>query len=174
MKGSDIIRQEIESGETVKDIANNVVLIPVATIGCGKTTIALALCKLFGWGHFQNDNIQGGKNRPQRFVQAVCAQLASHPVVIADRNNHQKRERQQLIKDISETIPTVTFVALHYVHEPSNYNNIRQALRDRVMSRGDNHKTIQAQSDPEKFFGVMEGFLNRFEPVDEDVPPDND
>jgi len=42
------------------------------------------------------------------------------------------------------------------------------------MSRGDNHQTIQAQSDPAKFLAVMEGFLNRFEPVDEDVPPDRD
>lgn len=174
VKGSDIIRREIESGEAVKDVTNNVVLVPIATIGCGKTTIALALCKLFGWGHFQNDNIQGGKNRPQRFAQAVCIQLASHSVVIADRNNHQKRERQQLIKDISETVPNVTFVALHFVHEPSNFNNIRQALRDRVISRGDNHQTIQAQSDPGKFFGIMDGFLNRFEPVDEDIPPDRD
>lgn len=174
LSGADVIRQEIESGEAVKDVTQNVVLVPIATIGCGKTTIALALCNLFGWGQFQNDNIQGGKNRPQRFAQAVCDQLAQHPVVIADRNNHQKRERQQLIKDISNTVPNVTFVALHYVHDLSNYDNIRRALQNRVFSRGDNHQTIQAASDPEKFRGIMEGFLDRFEPCDPEIPPDSD
>jgi len=174
LSGVDVIRQEVESGEAVKDVTHNVVLVPIATIGCGKTTVALALCNLFGWGQFQNDNIQGGKNRPQRFAQEVCNQLAQHPVVIADRNNHQKRERSQLISDISDTVPNVTFVALHYVHDPSNIGNIRKALQDRVFSRGDNHQTIQAASDPQKFRGIMEGFLDRFEPCDPEIPPDND
>lgn len=174
LSGAEVIRQEIESGEAVRDVTHNVVLVPIATIGCGKTTVAVALCNLFGWGHFQNDNIQGGKNRPQRFAQAVCNQLAQHPAAIADRNNHQKRERQQLIKDISETVPGVTFVALHYMHDLSNYDDIRRALQDRVFSRGDNHQTIQAASDPQKFRGIMEGFLGRFEPCDPEVPPDSD
>jgi tRNA ligase len=172
--GAEVIRQEIESGEAVKDVTNNVVLVPIATIGCGKTTLALALCKLFGWGHFQNDNVEGAKGRPQRFATAVSMQLANHPVVFADRNNHQKRERAQLIKDLGSILgPSATFVALHFVHDPSNFDAIRQTMRERVLSRGDNHQTIQAGTDSQKVIGIMEGFLSRFEKASPDKEPDS-
>ncbi|KAJ9668609.1 tRNA ligase [Coniosporium apollinis] len=175
LKGSDIIREEIESGEGGStDVKKNVVLVPVATIGCGKTTLAIALSKLFDWGHFQNDNVQGKGRRPQRFVDAVCKELGSHPVVIADRNNHQRREREQLIKDVSQFIPDARFVALHYVHDRSNYDQIRKALRERVLNRGDNHQTIQAVTKgADEVITIMEGFLERFEPVYPDSPPDD-
>ncbi|KIW06914.1 uncharacterized protein PV09_02583 [Verruconis gallopava] len=178
LKGADIIRQEIEAGDEEESVTKNVVLVPIATIGCGKTTVALALCKMFGWGHFQNDNIQGSKNRSQRFAQAVCNELASHPVVIADRNNHQKREREQLIRDISQVVPNATFVALHYVHDKSDHDRleqIRQSLRERVLERGDNHQTIQAGSkSQDEIIGIMEGFIQRFQPVDKENFPDSD
>lgn len=173
--GAEIIRQEMEEGEVpAADVTDNVVLVPVATIGCGKTTVAVALTKLFDWGHFQNDNIQGRQRRPERFVQALCATLTQHPVTIADRNNHQRRERRQLIDDLRKVNPTVKFVCYQYVHDRSDYDRIRQITRDRVLSRGDNHQTIQAGSkDPGEIITIMEGFLHRFEPVNEDEPPDD-
>ena len=178
LKGEDIIKQEIENGEEGGTVKHNVVLVPIATIGCGKTTIAVALCKLFGWGHFQNDSVQGPKNRAQRFVQNVCNELASHPVVIADRNNHQKREREQLIRDISNIVPHATFVALHYDHEKHNsprFEQIRQVLRERVLERGDNHQTIQAASSgQEKIIEIMDGFMYRFQGADKENHPDSD
>ncbi|OCK83068.1 tRNA ligase-like protein [Lepidopterella palustris CBS 459.81] len=175
LKGSDIIRQEMENGEyESKDVKNNVVLVPVATIGCGKTTVALALVKLFGWGHFQNDNIESRQRRPQKFAEAICALMTPHPVVIADRNNHQKREREQIMADISNQIPETKFVALHYVHERNNYNQIRQATRERVLARGDNHQTIQAGSKgQDEIIEIMEGFMHRFQPVDTSDAPDD-
>ena len=177
LKGEDIIRQEIANGEEEGTVTRNVVLVPIATIGCGKTTIALALCNLFGWGHFQNDSVQGPKNRAQRFVQNVCNELASHPVVIADRNNHQKREREQFIRDMSNIIPNATFVALHYDHEkhnPQRFEQIRQVLRERVLERGDNHQTIQAAtSGQDKVIEIMDGFMTRFQGAQKDNHPDS-
>ncbi|KAF2842317.1 tRNA ligase [Patellaria atrata CBS 101060] len=175
LKGSDIIRQEREGGEVENSqTTRNIVLVPVATIGCGKTTVAVALTKLFGWGHVQNDNIIGRRNRPQMFAQAVYSALGTSLVVIADRNNHQKRERKQLIADVLNIVPEVKFVALQYVHDRGNYDNIRKATRERVLSRGDNHQTIQAGSkSQEEIIGIMEGFLSRFEPVDDSGSPDD-
>ncbi|KAF2401341.1 tRNA ligase [Trichodelitschia bisporula] len=174
LKGSDVIRQEIENGEGPGDVTRNVVLVPIATIGCGKTTVALALNKLFKWGHFQNDNITGRGSRPLRFATAVCDQLAAAPVVIADRNNHQRRERDQLIKDVSKMIPNATFVALHWVHERRNLDEVLQAMQDRVFTRGDNHQTIQAGTNSrEEVTGIMKGFLQRFEPCDTEREPDS-
>lgn len=178
VKGSDIIRQEIEAGEGFvesREITKNVVLIPIATIGCGKTTVALALAKLFGWGHVQNDNIEGRKNRPQRFAEACAAVLRTRPAMVSDRNNHQRREREQIMRDMQQLVgPDVRFVALHWVHDRQNYDQIRKAMQDRVLSRGDNHQTIQANSKGSaEVIGIMDGFLQRFQPVNADEPPDD-
>lgn len=178
VKGSDIIRQEIEAGEGFvesREVTKNVVLIPIATIGCGKTTVALALAKLFGWGHVQNDNIEGRKNRPQRFAEACAAVLRTRPAMVSDRNNHQRREREQIMRDMQQLVgPDVRFVALHWVHDRQNYDQIRKAMQDRVLSRGDNHQTIQANSKGSaEVIGIMDGFLQRFQPVNADEPPDD-
>ncbi|KAI4129444.1 MAG: hypothetical protein LQ338_002225 [Usnochroma carphineum] len=177
LKGSDIIQQE-QSGEdpTSDGISKNVVLVPVASIGCGKTTVAVALTKLFQWGHVQNDNITGKSNRPKQFVTQICNTLAVHPVMIADRNNHQRRERKQLIDDVSAIIPDARFIALHYIHDPKPQllPAIREVTQQRVLDRGDNHQTIQAGSKSRKdIISIMEGFLTRFEPVNPHVPPDD-
>ena len=175
LRGSDIIRQEEQDGDFANDsVTRNVVLVTVATIGCGKTTVALALCKLFGWGHVQNDNITVKKGKPQAFANACCKQLEEHPAMIADRNNHQKRERDQLIADMQKVIPNAHFVCLQYVHDRGNYDNIRNATRARVLDRGDNHQTIQAGSKGQgEIISIMEGFLERFQPVDTDSRPDD-
>ncbi|KAM3071323.1 tRNA ligase [Clarireedia jacksonii] len=173
MKGSDIIHQEYaELGGPPGEVRNNVILVPIATIGCGKTTIALALGHLFGWGHVQNDNITG-KGRPPRFTKEVLTQLEEKPVVVADRNNAQKHERKQLIDDVKLTHEHVRLVALNFVHDPATLDRIRQVTQDRVFARGDNHQTIQAASDMKKAIGIMEGFINRFEPLDTSAPPDD-
>ena len=177
-KGSDIILQEKERGEDSAQagITKDVMLVPVASIGCGKTTVALALVHLFGWGHVQNDNIEGRGNRPKRFADAVTSAMASHGVVIADRNNHQKRERKQIMEDVFHVVPDARCVALQYVHEPkgSLLPEIRKVTRRRVLDRGDNHQTIRAGSKGEdEIVAIMEGFLLRFEAVNTDHSPDD-
>jgi tRNA ligase len=173
--GAEIIRQELHNGPVEsKKAVNNIVLVPVATIGCGKTTLALALVKLFGWGHYQNDNVKAKKGRGQIFADTISSLLVTNPVVIADRNNHQKRERDQIITDISRTVPEARFVALHYVHDRSNYDSIRNATRKRVLDRGDNHQTIQAGTKgSSEIIEIMEGFMHRFQPVDPADNPDD-
>ncbi|MCJ1294028.1 hypothetical protein MMC34_005585 [Xylographa carneopallida] len=177
LNASDIIRDERSGEEQANaDVLHNVVLVPVATIGCGKTTVAIALTKLFRWGHIQNDNITGQKGRPKQFAIQLCNSMAQHPVVIADRNNHQKRERKQVIDDVSQVVPDVRFVALHYVHDPKPQMlpEIQRVTRERVLNRGDNHQTIRAGSkDKSEILGIMNGFLDRFEPLDPETEPDS-
>ncbi|KAL9609819.1 MAG: hypothetical protein Q9167_005446 [Letrouitia subvulpina] len=177
LKGSEIIQQEEEGKDPSEDeVTHNIILVPVASIGCGKTTVAIALTKLFEWGHVQNDNITGKQNRPKQFATQVCNSLAAHPAMIADRNNHQKRERKQLIEDVQSVIPDAVFVALHYVHhpKPEMLPMIRKVTQQRVLERGDNHQTIQAGSKShDEIIGIMEGFLRRFEPVDHNSEPDD-
>ncbi|PGH27397.1 hypothetical protein AJ80_00875 [Polytolypa hystricis UAMH7299] len=175
LKGSEIIALELEKGDAAPPVAQDVVIVPIASIGCGKTTVALGLVNLFGWGHVQNDNIQGQKNRPKRFADALVNNLMERKVVIADRNNHMKRERHQIISDVRRSIPEARFIALHYVHEPKAdmLDEIRLVTQQRVLERGDNHQTIRAASKrPDEIIGIMEGFLHRFEGADAERHPD--
>lgn len=172
LKGSDAANMEQNETVVMSEVTNNVIISPVATIGCGKTTIALALTELFGWGHVQNDNISG-KGRPPRFVKAVLTQLEENPVVFADRNNAQRHERKQLLFDTKTQHSSVTNVCLNFRHEKEDLEEIRRITRERVIQRGDNHQTIHAASDQEKFLGVMDGFIGRFEPFSSFVRPDD-
>lgn len=177
LRGADIIRQEQPKDESpVNEVMQNVVLVPVASIGCGKTTVAIALAQLFGWGHVQNDNITVPKGKPREFATQICNTLAVRPAMIADRNNHQKRERKQLIDDVQRVIPDARFVALHYVHDPKSemLPLIRKVTQERVLARGDNHQTIHAaKKSTGLIISIMEGFLDRFEPVNPGKEPDD-
>ncbi|TVY25783.1 tRNA ligase [Lachnellula hyalina] len=173
LKGSDIIRQEYAAtGGAAEDISKGVILVPIATLGVGKTTIAIALSHLFGWGHVQNDNIQG-KGRPPRFTKEILGQLEELPVVFADRNNAQRHERKQLLDDVHMSHLHVRLVALNFVHTPETLAKIREVIQSRVLSRGDNHQTIQAAADPDKVIGIMEGFIHRFEELNPYAAPDD-
>lgn len=173
LKGSDIIREEYSAiGGAPGEVTNNVILVPIATIGCGKTTLAIALVHLFNWGHVQNDNITG-KGRPPRFTKELLTLLEDKPVVIADRNNAQRHERTQLIGDVQLTHPHVRLIALNFVHSQESLDKVRQVTQDRVFSRGDNHQTIQAATDKNKVLGIMEGFIHRFEPLNPHAKPDD-
>ncbi|KAI1115314.1 fungal tRNA ligase adenylyltransferase [Nemania sp. NC0429] len=170
LKGSDAANIENGDGNDSANVSGDVVLVPIATIGCGKTTVGVALTHLFGWGIIQNDNIQG-KNRPTRMLEAVMSLLMEHPVVIADRNNSERREREQIIKDVLLQHKNARLVALNFAH--GDIDEIRRVTRERVLKRGDNHQTIQAASDEKKVIGIMENFISRFQPCDRENLPDN-
>ncbi|KAK2056948.1 fungal tRNA ligase adenylyltransferase [Colletotrichum caudatum] len=173
IKGSDAANIELaEPANVDNDVSRDVILVPIATIGCGKTTIAVALQHLFNWGHVQNDNISG-KGRPPRFTKAVLDLLKDHPVVIADRNNAQKHERKQILTDVKAQHQAARLVALYFALDDSNIEEVRRITQERVLARGDNHQTIHAATDANKFLGVMEGFISRFEPLSAFSPPDN-
>ncbi|KAI0106503.1 fungal tRNA ligase adenylyltransferase [Nemania sp. FL0031] len=170
LKGSDAANFENIAGNDTSTVSGDVVLVPIATIGCGKTTVGVALTHLFGWGIIQNDNIQG-KGRPARMVQLVMSLLTEHPVVIADRNNSERREREQIIKDILIQHKDARLIALNFAH--GDMDEVRRVTRERVLKRGDNHQTIQAASDENKVIGIMDNFLSRFQPCVPESQPDN-
>ncbi|KAI1260584.1 tRNA ligase [Xylariaceae sp. FL1019] len=170
MKGSDAANWEAEFGEDNTAVTNDIVLVPISTIGCGKTTIGVALTHLFDWGIVQNDNIQG-KGRPARMVSAVLQELMKHPVVMSDRNNSERRERDQIIKDILTQHKSARLVALNFAH--GDVDEVRRVTRERVINRGDNHQTIQAATAENKVIGIMENFIHRFQPCDPANSPDD-
>lgn len=172
LKGADAANMDELDPLVMTEVTRDVILCPIATIGCGKTTIAMGLTHLFGWGHIQNDNISG-KGRPPRFTKLVLNELNDHDAVIADRNNAQRHERKQIITDVKLQHATAKLVCLNFKHDEESIDAIRQVTQERIIARGDNHQTIHAASDKDKFLGVMEGFINRFEPCNPHARPDD-
>ncbi|KAH8177753.1 fungal tRNA ligase phosphodiesterase domain-containing protein [Sarocladium implicatum] len=173
LKGADAANMDDDSMVVAQtDVTSEVILCPIATIGCGKTTLAIALAHLFHWGHVQNDNISG-KGRPPRFTKAVLGELTEHAVVFADRNNAQRHERKQLLTDVKQLQNTAKVVCLNFRHDEGSIDEIRRITQQRVLARGDNHQTIHAASQKDKYIEVMEGFIGRYEPCNPHAPPDN-
>ncbi|PNY24777.1 tRNA ligase 1 [Tolypocladium capitatum] len=172
LNGADAANMDESDPAVMTEVTGDVILCPIATIGCGKTTVALALTHLFGWGHIQNDNISG-KGRPPRFTKAVLDELKQHPAVFADRNNAQRHERRQIITDVRFQHATAKLVCLNFRHDEGSMAEIRRVTQERVIARGDNHQTIHAATDRNKFMGVMAGFIDRFEPCSPHARPDD-
>ncbi|RIA98264.1 tRNA ligase kinase domain-containing protein [Glomus cerebriforme] len=135
-------------------------LVPIATIGCGKTTLALALAKLFSFGHIQNDDIVG-KRRRKKFYNNINVELENRDVVIADRNNHMKELRKTLIEAVKTTFSNVRVVAIYWNHENRTPNEIIKITSERIITRGQNHQSFTVENK-----GQMWNFLNKFEPLD--------
>ncbi|KAF4978897.1 hypothetical protein FZEAL_4783 [Fusarium zealandicum] len=172
LKGADAANMDEPEPLVMTEVTRDVILCPIATIGCGKTTIATALTDLFGWGHIQNDNISG-KARPPRFTKMVLDELNKCDAVVADRNNAQRHERKQIITDVKLQHATAKLVCLNFKHDVESIDEIRRVTQERIIARGDNHQTIHAATDKNKFIGVMEGFINRFEPFNPNDKPDD-
>ncbi|KAJ3493588.1 hypothetical protein NLJ89_g10983 [Agrocybe chaxingu] len=94
--------QEVQNEVPVsKDGFGKTIIVPVAIPGCGKTTVAVALAQIFGFGHTQSDDVHAKKAAPV-FIKNVVNLLSSHDVVIADKNNHLRQHRQAL-RDATKT-----------------------------------------------------------------------
>lgn len=185
--GMDVVNQESET-EISSDLQKRLesltmdrsqeevkyVFIPVATIGCGKTTAALTMCELFpSWGHIENDDIPSPVK--DQLVKGALDILVSKKACFVGRNNHQVRERKQLFDDFEKLARKDTrykFICLNFVenkYDPSLWD----LTFSRVMQRGNNHQSIKAdQYGPEKVEAIMRGFVGRFQPVDESRDPD--
>ncbi|KAF9560170.1 hypothetical protein EC968_006278 [Mortierella alpina] len=149
------------------------VIIPIATIGCGKTTVSVALSKLFGWAHVSSDDFHHfKKSAGQRFLKEIVNQLKTNTVVIADRNNHESIHRERIMDEVVAAFPKTRFVALFWSHNDLPISRIRELEVERVRSRGSNHQSLIPQYCPE-FESVIQRFLKTFEPFNPMGKPDS-
>ncbi|ODV89847.1 hypothetical protein CANCADRAFT_17595, partial [Tortispora caseinolytica NRRL Y-17796] len=155
-------QQTLES-KILESAVTKYVIMPIATIGCGKTTIGLSLCDLFRWGHVQNDNIPQSKG-PAGFHALILESLEKFPVVYADRCNHIVKQRETTIKAIREAAEAkynVRFIAIQF-HEYIGFSDAYKVISttaQRIYARGDKHQSIQTSQMPE---GAVEGLLKQF------------
>lgn len=161
------------------------VFVTVGVIGVGKSTICATLAELFDWKHIQSDNVKDGSNAFEKAVVKCISKNSSCEVFIADRNNHMKRERANLLKFLKgesdednskESAKNVKVIALNFLPEgvdkfkDSNEASIKQITTARVLNR-EHHQCIN-KDEPEKVDKIMQGFIDRFENVDTSCTPD--
>ncbi|KAG0252772.1 hypothetical protein BG011_006746 [Mortierella polycephala] len=157
---------------TVEDFQRTV-LIPIATIACGKTTVSVALSQLFGWAHVSSDDFfHTRKNAGQKFIKEVINQLWTNAVVIADRNNFEYMHRERIMESVLAEFPRTRFVALYWSHDNLPDSRILELEIERVKDRGSNHQSLTPEYCPE-FESVIQRFLRCFEPLNPMVKPDS-
>ncbi|KAK0556601.1 tRNA ligase [Tilletia horrida] len=71
-------------------------IVPIGVPGCGKTSLLIALRTIFQWGHTQSDDVQTKRTGPQ-FLGNIEQELEEHDVVLADRNNHLFKHRDEIV-----------------------------------------------------------------------------
>ncbi|KAJ2358326.1 trna ligase [Coemansia sp. RSA 2618] len=142
-----------------------VLLMPVASIGCGKTTLALALSRLFGFGHVQNDELTGKKNGRGLFHEAVLSEFDGKTFVFADRTNHVLAQRKSLTTAIQAELVNCRIVALYWAHDEASAQDILEKNIDRVVARGEAHQVLTPKRTPE-FRRVMNGHITALAPLD--------
>lgn len=125
------------------------VIVPVAVPGCGKTTLGLALGKLFGFGHTQSDDILSKKTAPT-FKRNIVELLKTKDVVYADRNNHIDKHYIELTgladeKTFAKTLKPyhVKYIFITWNIDDNPFHKLLRLCSERVVTRGDNHQTLR-------------------------------
>lgn len=175
------LEQANQIDHSAVDDKTKFLIFPIAVIGCGKTTTSMTINNLYPqtWGHVQNDDITG-KDKSELIKRSL--ELLSKPemkCVVVDRNNHQWRERKELFDWLDEYkeiyLPYDTNIKVIGISfaKREDLENVREITQERVFARGDDHQSIKLSKYGEKkVLGIMNGFIKRFQPVNEDRMPD--
>ncbi|KAF9652387.1 RNA ligase [Thelephora ganbajun] len=141
------------------------IILPIAVPGAGKTSVSVALERLFGFGHTQSDDVKSKKAAPQ-FIRNVQALLKKHDVVIADKNNHLRQHRMALRDAVRSYNPPVRLLALNWAFEQP-LATIHRICSDRVYDRGGKHQTLHADVRGKSHEDVIWQFLEQREELEE-------
>ncbi|KAH3688439.1 hypothetical protein WICPIJ_000578 [Wickerhamomyces pijperi] len=152
------------------------VLVPISTIGCGKTTVSVCLTGLFPeiFTTVSNDDMSNAK---QFFNKSKLA-LNTFPAVIMDKNNHEKTHRAAIFDtfDPVKDQVDVKFIALNFLGEknPDEFSKdkrIWDITTKRAIERGDNHQKLKlGKGDGTHIYRIIRMFLNKLEPLDTKEP----
>jgi tRNA splicing ligase len=120
-------------------------IVPIATIGAGKTILGSILARYYNVHHIQNDNLvvkpKGRQSGAFLFNDEIIQGLATHSIVYADRNNHLLDMRNEFLLHVRHRMPDVQIIFIHWPIG-TRQNEIFKITRDRVIKRGENHQSL--------------------------------
>ncbi|KAG7192440.1 uncharacterized protein KQ657_001841 [Scheffersomyces spartinae] len=154
-------------------------LVPIATVGCGKTTVFHTLKALYPSvvGHIQNDNL--GRKAKKQLVGICLQELAlGKQVVCVDKNNQEKLHRVKLFNDIEQmkqdylgTSTSLKVIALDFTSQLSR-EELSVLTMERVAKRGNNHQMLKYEENAEQVKGILNRFVKSLQPLDVSRKPD--
>ncbi|KAI8922586.1 RNA ligase-domain-containing protein [Powellomyces hirtus] len=144
-------------------------VIPVATIGAGKTLLARTIAHLYPQvGHIQNDDIVVKKAAPV-FQRKVLAEFESKDIVFADKNNHLSQHRATIASAFKDLYPAGKIVVLDWEIEKARrtmgLDAVVELAVERVNIRGENHQSLTPNRTGD-IAAVIRNFVLRRDPVD--------
>jgi tRNA ligase len=153
--------------------AEKCLIIPVATIGVGKTTLARTLTNLYPdlIAHIQNDNI-AQKRAAEAFEQAIMDSFRTHDIVIADRNNHLAQHRDALSTTFKTEYPGGRIIALDWGVDFMDKKTLLELTAKRVEERGENHQSL-TPSRTKDYKRILASFIHHRDPIDTDTTSDS-
>ncbi|TPX36659.1 hypothetical protein SmJEL517_g01344 [Synchytrium microbalum] len=151
--------------------SDKTLLVPIATIGAGKTTLGLIMGQLYGISHVQNDNITAKKNGAAVFVSTVMKEFDNHLVVYADKNNHLHEHRKGITEAFRYRYPGGRIIALDWKIAPENADDVAKVAIARVDARGENHQSLTPKK-TSRYKAVIHNFTRNRDPLDVDHPDD--
>ncbi|KAI8898666.1 RNA ligase-domain-containing protein [Globomyces pollinis-pini] len=140
-------------------------VIPVATIGIGKSTLGNTLSYLFPtqFETIQNDNITQKKSAPV-FYHNIMEAFQTHDFVYADKNNHLYQNREGLCTAFRLEYPAGKIIALDWGIDTMNPKELIQLTVARVVKRGENHQSLTPGTNPD-FQKVISQFVYHRDPL---------
>lgn len=173
----DELDKEMAKLEIVED--TKFALVPVATIGCGKTTIFNTLVSLYPSeiGHIQNDNL--GKKAKKQLVSRCLQELAQgKQIVCVDKNNHERMHRVKLFADIAQlkqdylgSSTSLKVIALDFTSSLTR-DELNTLTLDRIAKRGNNHQMIKFDDNESEVKRILNQFTKSLQQLDTSREPD--
>lgn len=145
-------------------------VVPIAVPGCGKTAMFVALRYLFGWAHTQSDDVQSKRTGPG-FLKNVEKLLLSNDVVLADRNNHLLKHRDEfveLVRRVSDPekgrTGRVRLCAIVWSIDGLAHSDIQSVCSKRIVGRGDRHQCLRNEGGTFQYNTILTRFIKDTHP----------
>lgn len=134
-------------------------LVPISTVGCGKSTTFRILTQLYPeWAHIENDNCLNKKH----FLAQIEESLKTSNVVLFDRNNHLLLHRKEISRIFKAE--DVKLIALVFVDEKIPLKKLWDTTFTRIKDRGDNHQNIKSSTNSNEAKKIIGSFIKQFQP----------
>ncbi|KAJ3121937.1 hypothetical protein HK100_012184, partial [Physocladia obscura] len=143
-----------------------IIILPIAIVGLGKTTLGSGLKFLFhnALAEVQSDNYK----KKQQFLKAVVASLEKKDVVYADRNNHLDMHRLEVASQVRQVYPGARILAVEWDVKNKNVPNTAASQKsiEGILARGERHQTLTPKKKPD-FQSIVDRFFKEFTPADD-------
>lgn len=162
LDNDETLSQQLDA--LMKATSVHYIILPIATIACGKTTTFKTLTNLFpNWKHEQNDDSSDAAT----FYQRVLENADDCQVLFADKNFHTPQTRRDFFSAIGEkregiVRPSVDiiFIGVNFLPFGRAQNNLelQEVTTKRLLERGDNHQCMNAKTDEKSSLIVLNSF----------------